>query len=1000
MALFLFVSFITVPLFSQSNFPDLIFRSISTKEGLTSNSVSSITQSDDGQIWIGTTNGLNSYDGNRITNYHQGDNNGITLNMNGIWTMTLDGFNNLWISDRVGITKISLNDYTTQYYSQFKNVLKIAKFKEGILFAADSGIFTIIDRTTTQLNIPFESYQINNDTVGQWYYANSDQNENIYLSSVIRVHEISAELNQESYYQIPDKQEITNLFFDKENNGWVSTWFSGLYVLDTKADSLRQFLKPEHLYAITGAITEWNSGENKYIVGRYSSTSNNGLIIINKSTLDYKIYDLSTNVECIFVDRAGNLWIGTENKGILISSHLQSKIEAIPIISKNIPPKASYSQIYIIRETKDNYWLTKRYHYGIFKYDKNWKLIKEFGSFNLEDIYTHNKIEDAYDFKLVGNTMYATSDLGMFMIDNKTHKWKHILTDDRAEVTLRNIVPINDSTWLIRSDLKGIYIFNPQKNVFVNNYSFGEIKSYLTINFLFKTSQNVVIASTSSGIYTFDYQSGKFTLKDHPVLNHLYIIGVAEDQNNILWLCTNKGILSYDFGKNEIISEFGKYPEMGAAYRVAIDSSNKVWFANSNGFWSWDQNQKRMLKLNFNSGLVSGFEGFYVHVGSDGWIYLGGTDHVYRLNPQSISSVHKLSNIIISKIKVNNENKIPGYDQCNYQLDLPAGLSTLEIEFAVPDFSMLQSHSYQFRFSDSDQWSDTQDGKIFIPNLSHGKYEILMKGISNFSGEETDIVNLNISIQPFWYQSWWFKVLLGLALLSLFYLFYRWRLASENEKNKLKAEYEHRMILLEMQNLRSQMNPHFIFNALNSINGFIVQNQTHLASEYLTKFSRLIRMILDHSKSDMITLTKELEALNLYVMMEKNRFDQSFDFQITIAEHIDPDQFKVPPLILQPYIENSIWHGLMHQNKIGFISLKITQVIDRLCFTIEDNGVGRQKASELKSKKNVKSNSYGMQITQNRIKDHHTNNSVEISDILDSQGNVQGTRVIIMLKIE
>ena len=224
-------------------------------------------------------------------------------------------------------------------------------------------------------------------------------------------------------------------------------------------------------------------------------------------------------------------------------------------------------------------------------------------------------------------------------------------------------------------------------------------------------------------------------------------------------------------------------------------------------------------------------------------------------------------------------------------------------------------------------------------------------------------------------------------------------MAYENEKNKLKAEYEHRMIHLEMQNLRSQMNPHFIFNALNSINGFIVENKTHLASEYLTKFSKLIRMILDHSQSDMIPLAKEIEALNLYVMMEKNRFDQAFDFYISKDSHIDMNDIDIPPLILQPYIENAIWHGLMHQTKMGIIQITISQQDDRLFFTINDNGVGRKKAEELKSKKNVKTNSYGMKITQKRIKNNHMSNDVIVSDIVDESGNILGTKVIISIKI-
>lgn len=986
--------------YSQSVFPNLTFRTLNTKDGLSDNTVNYITQGDDGQMWLGTANGLNSYDGNKFTNYYRDKGDGIELNQNGISTMLKDSFNNLWISDRVGLTKISLNNFKTTFYRQFQTINKLAHFRKGILFASDAGIFTIEDTAITRIKIPFEAYWVDSDKIDQFNSAISDRENNLYLGSAIRVHKISAQRKEIKYYQTPNRNSIIDIYFDKNNCGWVCTWGGGLLQLDQKADSLRQVLKPEHSNAITGPAIEWKIGNREYLVARVSTDKENGIILLDRTSLNYKFYDLKTNVNSVFIDRNGNLWLGVKGQGALIVSHLQGIIESIPIVTTKNNPKYPTANVYTIHETKEHFWLNKRYYQGIFKYDKNWNLIKEFGSFNVKDIYQINQIEEGYDFNLVGNTMYCTNDLGMFLIDNNTHERKQIFTPERANVKLRSIVPVNDSTWFIRSFSKGIYVFNPKTNAFINKYELPKPSSNFGINYLIKTSQNFIIASTNQGLYYYDDQLDKFSLVDHPVLNNLYIFGMAEDQNNLLWLSTSKGILSYNMKKNQIISEFDQYAEMGTSYRVAVDSSNNVWFSNEKGYWSWDQKKKRMLKLNIESGVISGFDDSFIHVSHDGLVYLGGKDVVYKLNPKILSAQLNSTRVIVSRITVNNEFKIPTYNQGNYHLNLPAGRAALQIEFAVPDYRLQQSHDYQFKFSDSDHWTATKDGKIFIPNLSHGKYNILMKGISNFSGEETGIVTLYITIQPFLYQSWWFKVLMALALLSLFYLFYKWRLASENEKSKLKAEYEHRMVLLEMQKLRSQMNPHFIFNALNSINGFIVENQTHLASDYLTKFSRLIRMILDHSKSDMISLTKELEALNLYVMMEKNRFDQSFDFQITIAEHIDTDQIEVPPLILQPYIENSIWHGLMHQQKKGYISLIITQEIDQLCFAIEDNGVGRQKAGELKSKKNVKSNSYGMQITYNRIKDHHFSNTVEISDILDSTGKVQGTRVIILLKIE
>jgi ligand-binding sensor domain-containing protein len=991
--------------FAQTEFPNLTFRSITTKDGLTSNEISGITQDDNNQIWIATGNGLNSYDGNKITNYYQGDIEGLNLNSNYGFELIKDINNNLWLNDRTCLTRISLNQHTSKLLNQFQDLYKISPYKNGVIITSSSGVFTVED-SITNLNIAFEPYITNKRTIDHYYGVVLDKKENIYLTSSIRVHKISKEglprrqaSFQEKYYQIPTEKGITNIYFDQQNNGWISTWTGGLFLLEPDRMHIKQFLKPEHTASITGVVAEWNLGEQKYLVVSYSNNYKNGFILIDKKTFDYKIYELSAYVTTIFVDKENNLWLGTE-KGILIASHLIGKITSIPLGTTKSSQLLQPGNIYTIHETKDHFWLTIRYGRGIFKYDKNWNLIHEFGSFKIENIPNYEHISDGFDFKLVGNTMYSTSDLGMFMIDNTTNNRTHILAPDRSEVKLRNIIPVNDSTWFIRSYDKGIFVFNPKRNIFTKKYDITIDQEKSINNYLFKTSSNVILASTNNlGLFFYDPQIDKFVRKDHPILNRLAIFGVAEDQNKKLWICTMKGIINYDIAKNEIINDFSQYSEMGMAYRVNIDKNNHVWFSNAKGYWSWNQTNKRMLKLNFDSGLITEVDDSYIHIGTDRMIYLGGLGLIHKLNPDIISKQSKNAKIIIANISVNSKSKIPNFTQNKYQLQLPPGSATIDISFAVPDFSMVHSHDYQFKFADDSTWTNTKDGKILIPSLPHGQYEIQMKGISNFTGEDTDAVILEITILPHWYQTWWFRCLVGLAVCALFYGLYRWKLANENEKNKLKSEYEHRMVHLEMQNLRSQMNPHFIFNALNSINGFIVENKTHLASDYLTKFSKLIRMILDHSKSELISLSKELDALNLYVLMEKNRFDQAFDFKITIDPKIDTNDIDLPPLILQPYIENAIWHGLMHQTKQGSIQLNITQHNDRLVFTIEDNGIGRQKAQILKSKKNIKTTSYGMTITLARIKDHDASNTVVVSDLVDNQGEISGTKVVISLKI-
>jgi hypothetical protein len=223
------------------------------------------------------------------------------------------------------------------------------------------------------------------------------------------------------------------------------------------------------------------------------------------------------------------------------------------------------------------------------------------------------------------------------------------------------------------------------------------------------------------------------------------------------------------------------------------------------------------------------------------------------------------------------------------------------------------------------------------------------------------------------------------------------------ESERTKSEFQQKTTELEMQALRAQMNPHFIFNSLNSINRFILQNEKLQASEYLTKFSRLVRLILQNSQAPLIPLESELEALQLYLELEALRFDHHFDYTINVDEDIDSSILKVPPLIIQPYAENAIWHGLMNKQEKGHLAIDIAELQDALLCKITDNGVGRQKAAELKSKSAATHKSMGMRITADRIamlkQKKPIDSYITINDLILPDGKAGGTEVTLKLPL-
>jgi sensor histidine kinase YesM len=247
-------------------------------------------------------------------------------------------------------------------------------------------------------------------------------------------------------------------------------------------------------------------------------------------------------------------------------------------------------------------------------------------------------------------------------------------------------------------------------------------------------------------------------------------------------------------------------------------------------------------------------------------------------------------------------------------------------------------------------------------------------------------------------------------------VFYKARLQRIHLKNQIATEkilqeqkesdFQRQLGDISLSALRSQMNPHFIFNCLNSIKLYTEQNDTTAASAYLTKFSKLIRLVLQNSRADKILLSAELSALSLYMDMEAMRFKEKLKYSIKIDESVDADYIEIPPLLLQPYVENAIWHGLMPKEEGGNIAITISleESNSVVVVNIADDGIGRTKSELLKSKTATKHKSFGMKVTSERLAlintKYKTGANVTITDLLANEGTPTGTLVTLKIPIE
>ena len=282
-------------------------------------------------------------------------------------------------------------------------------------------------------------------------------------------------------------------------------------------------------------------------------------------------------------------------------------------------------------------------------------------------------------------------------------------------------------------------------------------------------------------------------------------------------------------------------------------------------------------------------------------------------------------------------------------------------------------------------WTYSKNTFVQFTTLPPGNYKFVVYAL-NAEGQISSIpaeVKFCISA-PFW-KTWWFIVFLCLLVSILIFIVYKRRIYLIQKQEEEKTAVNKRISESELKALRAQMNPHFMFNAINSIQNFVLKNDSKSAQKYLTKFARLIRSVLENSKHELVWLNKEVEALELYVELEALRASFCFDYEIIVEDSLNAENLFIPPMIIQPYIENAILHGIIPlSDRRGKLCIKFSKNGSVLKCVIDDNGIGRRKAKEIKERKRISHQSMGMAVTQERI------------DILNEQNNNLLTKVVIM----
>lgn len=538
------------------------------------------------------------------------------------------------------------------------------------------------------------------------------------------------------------------------------------------------------------------------------------------------------------------------------------------------------------------------------------------------------------------------------------------------------------------------------------------------------TDINIVWVGSSAGLYKYYKNTGKCEL----IVNEkVCITEIITLKNGNVWFSTlekgmgvynsrNKRYHFYQYDKENTGTEL-LYPiktfclKSQGQFWVAVQDSTPAIFNTDNQKFFFINHKELAQSENSTLDVKLDVSGNFLFI-KGGDLYKGNNRE--GILESEIVKGTSIQGPFIKSISLEDRTILA---TLNYKADLLKSITldydqnSLLVEFDQNDFNEKDSTQYAWKIDGvTNGWRTIPKVKFdssnfcLINNLSPGEYTLQIKLRVGSQDWRKQIAELKIKIEPpFWY-SFWFWFLVMISLVTLVFLLYRVRIQALKKQVAQKTAFKKDLVEYEAKALRAQMNPHFIFNCLNSIKYLIQQNDTEKAVSYLAVFSKLIRTLLNNADKKEITLFDEIETCKLYLQLEAMRLEGRFSYKINIDEKVDMKSIKIPALIIQPFIENAIWHGIMPKGSKGTIELRIAEKGNDIEVIIEDDGIGMESSKNNKTGLDISHESKGLSLTEARLKLDNflrqRNAKLDISEVKDNAGIPLGTRIVLTINKE
>ena len=905
-----------------------------TEDGLPSNNVYCVFEDSKGYIWFGTDRGVARFNGKSFKIY--GVEDGLFSSFAPYIKEAPDG--KIWFLGPAGVSYYLDGKITTP---EFNKGLKRSSAEFNVTTKYDISIyqdslFSIV--TDVGLYIPKYDTVVSkpNDSNLNMVYRQKD-GEYFYHKG----HQYTLQAGKVKSYLLMGYQQFPN-------DQYLIRYSDKLYLLRS---GTIHFLR------------SFNSSINSIVPFSdslaYICAHNHDIVLYNFLTNEIKSTVFRSNYNTgITKDHEGSYWISTEHNGAY----------CVPNISVQSYLNKSKSSITHLKGYKDRFWFVTA----------------------SGDVYTYND-------SLIKIAHYANRIMSIVL---DRHNEPHIGVQELGVINLITLKKAHMRTGRITffSRSNGIFFASRYLLTYANPLS-PDISNQTRMTQKGWTHQiramhdgpgNSLLAATDDGVLVYDIADSSWSLFKPKIPEFKFrFVDIHKSDNRYTFSSSSRGVVLFE---NDTIQHITKTDGLSSnvCYHSFIDTSGDLWVSTNNGLnrihHPFDPANRKIVLYNKTHGLSSNMVNASYVYGDSVWVATAGGLNVFNKN-------HLVPNpkplLYISSVSINNKIK-----PIEKVYDLAYDENTLRFELEGISYKKRDGVHFEYRLIGNDNnWIYTEDDYALFSALESGNYVLEIRAVGPNGIEKSRIKRIFINIdKPFWEQ-WYFYLISGLIIIGVSYIIVRRRIIQVKQRQDLLEELN----TVKQQSLSAQMNPHFLFNSLNSIQRYILENDRKASNKYLSKFSRLMRLVLENSKKPLIPVNDELEALELYLELESMRFKDKLSYSIELDDLMDATAFQIPPLLLQPFVENAVWHGIMHKDSPGCITIHIYESETNFVSSIEDDGIGRKRSMEIK-KENLKYKSSGLDISNKRLelikKLFGEDITISITDVNHENENT-GTRVTI-----